>query len=90
MRAETMTFRDPQGELRVVEVCSVVSQGWWAMVALEHLYSAWMWGEDRGTSSLWHHLDNSYPDTHEWTQAVIFTVCLTASKERLGDGGTAH
>lgn len=50
------------------------------MVALEHLYSAWMRVEDRGTNSLWHNLDNSFPDTHEWTQATIFTVCLMTSR----------
>lgn len=50
------------------------------MVALEHLYSAWMRVEDRGTNSLWHHLENSFPDTHEWTQAAIFTVCLMTSR----------
>lgn len=73
-----MTFRDLQGELRVVEVWSNVGKGWWAMVALEHLYSAWMWGEKRGTNSLWYNSDNSYPD--KWTQAVIFTICLMTSR----------
>lgn len=50
------------------------------MVALQHLYSARMWGEDRGTNSLRHYLDDSYPDTHEWTHAAIFMVCLMTSR----------
>lgn len=48
-----------------------------AMVALEHLYSA---GEDRGTNSLWRHLDNSYPDTPERAQAVMSMVFLLTSR----------
>lgn len=74
-----MTFRDLQGELRVVEVWSDVGEGWWAMVALEHLYSAWMWGEKSGINSFWYNSDDSYPDIHKWTQAAIFMVCLMTS-----------
>lgn len=50
------------------------------MVALEHLFFVRMWGEDRNTNGFWNHLDNSYPDTREWTQAATFTVCLTTSR----------